>query len=46
MNLKIAAFVRGDDERGRLIRRALTRYINLMAALVFRVRLPKKMGVG
>ncbi|VDM48009.1 unnamed protein product [Toxocara canis] len=33
--MQISVFVQGADERGRLIRRALVRYLNLLAVLTF-----------
>ncbi|VDK61155.1 unnamed protein product [Anisakis simplex] len=33
--MEISAYVQGVDERGRLIRRALVRYLNLLAVLTF-----------
>ncbi|KAK6766237.1 hypothetical protein RB195_025871 [Necator americanus] len=33
--LEVSAYVQGSDERGRMIRRAMARYLNLIAALTF-----------
>lgn len=36
--IEISAYVQGNDERGRMIRRTLVRYINILSVLTFQVR--------
>lgn len=39
-SFQVAAFVQGSDEKGRLVRRALVRYLNAIFALTFQATSP------